>query len=131
MKKLLNALLSHQIDSYYLLIVKFEIGPKTNVEVVLVDLLDHLDYATFDSGPGQVMLRAKAFYDAQALKSKIAAKSMKQKVAQLVELWEDGERRLVKNRQLGIQRIRRKVEGYGKIDGHYVTPESQAPLNLQ
>lgn len=131
MKRLLGVLLSHRIDSYYLLIVKFDINSKIGTEVIFIDLLDHLDYVTFDSGPGQIMLKAKAFYDAQGLKTKVVPKPMKQKVAALVELWEDGERRLVKNRKRGIARLRKEVEAYGTIDGHYVTPETQKPLNLQ
>ena len=48
MRKLLTALLSHRIDSYYLLIVKFDVGSKIGTEVVFVDMLDHLDYGSSD-----------------------------------------------------------------------------------
>ena len=65
LKKVLKAIMTRQIDSYYLLIVKMQINGETiTPSVYLVDMLDWLDYVTFDSGPGQMMLRAAGFYTA-------------------------------------------------------------------
>ena len=63
LKKVLSAIIARQIDSYYLLIVKMHLGPKAiTPSVYFIDMLDWLDYVTFDSGPGQMMLRAVAFF---------------------------------------------------------------------
>lgn len=67
MKKLLDALLMHQIDSYYLLMVKLEIQQQTTCVVHFVDMLDYLDHVTFDSGPGQIMLKARSFFTARSI----------------------------------------------------------------
>lgn len=57
LNKLVNALLDREIDSYYLLFVKMILQSASVQPVVyLVDILDYLDYVTFDSGPGQIML---------------------------------------------------------------------------
>ena len=58
-KKVLSAITERQIDSYYLLMVKIAIDDGTGAiepSVVFTDMLDWLDYVTFDSGPGQMML---------------------------------------------------------------------------
>jgi hypothetical protein len=73
--KLIEAILHEQVDSYYLLIVKMDsldspsklgVVAKTVItpHVYLVDMLDYLDFITFDSGPGQAMLKEKQFYAA-------------------------------------------------------------------
>lgn len=62
LKKLLDALLDQQIDSYYLLMVKLEIQQPITCLIHFIDMLDYLDYVTFDSGPGQIMLKSRLFF---------------------------------------------------------------------
>ena len=130
MKELLAALLEYRIDSYYLLFVKIAtVQGKFASKVHFVDMLDYLDYVTFDSGPGQIMLRSKDFF--QAFESKCAPenKPLSQKVGGLVDLLEDGERRLIRNRRTTLKRFRVAVSNYNSSH-HKVTPESQAVFHL-
>ena len=59
--KLTSAMLDHIVDCYYLLFVKFTDAAPPEVDVELINLLDYLDYVHFDSGTGQMMLRADRF----------------------------------------------------------------------
>ena len=107
LNKLLGLLLNDVIDSYYLLIVKMKIEGKaleeevdeTDLEPVkiepkiyLVDMLDKLDFVTFDSGPGQLMLKEKQFYEHMETSSSLVEKTLAEKVSHLVDLREDGSR---------------------------------------
>ena len=131
LKKLLNALLLEQIDSYYLLIVKFDLHQLASCQVYFLDMLDYLDYVTFDSGPGQIMLKANKFYQALAEKVVPAPLSLGQKVNQLLDLLEDGERRLIDNRRRVLLTYRQKVADYNQTPTHLVTAATQAALNLR
>jgi len=64
MQKLLNYIFKMRIDSYYLLIIKFDTSPPIAHKTYLVDLLDWIDFITYDAGPGQIMLRERDFYKA-------------------------------------------------------------------
>lgn len=80
-KKLLSALVNCQIDSYYLLMVKLEIGSPIKPTIYFLDMLDYLEYVTFDSGPGQIMLKAASFFryydpDAPMLRKSAKEKSL-------------------------------------------------------
>lgn len=132
--KLLDALLKHQIDSYYLLIVKMrlesvpasadvpdsELAPdEIAANVYLVDMLDYLDYVTFDAGPGQTMLREKQFYEAADAGWQPAQQTIGDKVSRLIDLLEDGDRRLIENRARKMERLRASFLAYqdaGLID---------------
>jgi hypothetical protein len=92
-----------------------------------VDMLDYLEFITFDSGPGQAMLREKQFYDAVDANEIPLPKSMAQKVQKCMELMEDGDRRLIINRRVKMHALRLDVEAYKKSDGHVV---SQKELDL-
>lgn len=123
--KLLDRLMKHEIDSYYLLIVKmsFEVdedGVPTSVtpNIYFVDMLDYLDYITFDAGPGQTMLREKQFYEAIDGGVNLKALSLSEKVVRLTELLEDGDRRLIENRRKKMERIRKDVENYNGLGSH-------------
>lgn len=65
LRKLLKSFLQKQIDSYYLLMIKFlSLDDETVApHVYFVDMLDYLEYLHFDSGPGQIMLRSKNFFE--------------------------------------------------------------------
>jgi hypothetical protein len=131
LKKLLDALVDYRIDSYYLLMVKVEEGARVAASVFFVDMLDYLDYVTFDSGPGQIMLRAKSFFNAFAEGIIPPPRSIAGKVDRLMDLLEDGERRLIKNRAKSLASFRERVKAYRQGTPGLVTPASQEPLNLQ
>ena len=131
LKKLLDSFLLQQIDSYYLLIIKFEIKKTIGCSVYFVDLLDHLDYVTFDSGPGQIMLKSNNFFEAMRENIQPVKRTIQYKVKKLMALLEDGERRLVENRKRDLKIFRERFKEYVLNDRHIVTPESQKPLNLQ
>ena len=133
--KLLDALLGREIDSYDLLIVKMrleghvasedvlelELRPDSIVpNVYFVDMLDYLEFITFDSGPGQAMLREKQFYEAVDGGYVPPALTMAEKVSRLVDLIEDGDRRLFENRAKKMARLRSSFEAYKTVDGHAV-----------
>lgn len=131
LKKLLNALLNYQIDSYYLLMVKPKIEKEITCSVYFIDMLDYLNYFTFDSGPGQIMLRADKFFNAMDKGVKPEGLSIIEKVEQLMKMYEDGERRLAENRKKTLVEYRKIFNTYKKQGRHVVTPETQASLNLK
>lgn len=130
MNKLLEALLRHEIDSYYLLIVKMHmpgVAPAETTkdkdldlqrivpDVYFIDMLEYLDpqFLAFDAGPGQIMLKEKAFYEAFANGEVLPTRSSEEKVSHLADLMEDGHRRLIANRKVKLASLRRMVQGYG------------------
>jgi len=63
LEKLTQGILNHIVDSYWLLLLRFEINDSgTLVGIKLVNILDYLDFMHFDAGPGQIMLRSDRFY---------------------------------------------------------------------
>jgi hypothetical protein len=123
--KLIEAILHEQVDSYYLLIVKMdrvEINAKVVItpHVYLVDMLDYLDYITFDSGPGQAMLKERQFYEAYNAGKRPPSLSLAQKLSKMIDLYEDGNRRLFENREKKLDRIRAKVRLYSQRGSHKV-----------
>lgn len=131
LKKVLSVIMARQIDSYYLLIVKMEITKKGIIpSVYFVDMLDWLDYVSFDSGPGQMMLRAVKFFNEYDPK-KIGALDIKAKVQKLMDLYEDGERRLKLNRESDLNRYRQEFSTFMASGDFVVTPETQRSLMLQ
>lgn len=140
--KLLDALLNHWIDSYYLLIVKMRLSSvPASVEVesaqlvpdhivpniYLVDMLDYLDFVTFDAGPGQSMLKEKPFYEAVDSGWFPARLTIAEKVSRLIDLLEDGDRRLIENRRKKMERIRADFASYQRRTSFIVNQEK---LNL-
>ncbi len=130
LKKLLNALISRHIDSYYLLIVKLSIGDPISPQVYFTDMLDHLAYVTFDSGTGQIMLKAKPFFTNFNPEETRPIKTTEQKVRDLLNLLEDGERRLQINRERVLKTMRQEVSSYLENGTFQVTPETQEGLHL-
>ena len=132
LKKVLSAITARQIDSYYLLMVKIAISEVTgDIEpsIVFTDMLDWLDYVTFDSGPGQMMLKAKAFfaaYDPSAIKDQ----TMAGKVTTLFNLYKDGERRLRINRERDLEKYSDIVERFLDSGDWAVTPATQGGLSI-
>ena len=131
LKKVLRAIMQRQIDSYYLLIVKMAIGPNTIApSVYFVDMLDWLDYVTFDSGPGQMMLRAVRFFQ-EYDPDRPAKLDIQDKVRTLMELYEDGEKRLRQNRERDFGDFQKDFERFMKDGTFAVTPDTQGALRLQ
>lgn len=114
MQKLLDYILNHWIDSYYLLIVKFALGDSIRHKAVLVDMLDWLDFIAYDAGPGQIMLRERDFYEALAAGHRPAHRSMPEKVDHLFSRFESGVDSLIRNRKDRLQRQRKKFSRFGE-----------------
>lgn len=128
LKKLLVALLRRQIDSYYLLIVKMSLSEPRRVRVYFVDILKYLHFTTFDSGPGQIMLREREFYEAMEKGPAPSASTMREEIATLLTMLEDADVRLVRNRKKKLDAIRRQLDDYDGVGGHVV---DQGPLGLK
>lgn len=120
LKKLLRALVKDQIDSYYLLFVKFELVPTVRPKVFLVDLLDHLEFATYDDGPGQMMLLEEKFFTAMTGGINDASWSMTAKIDRLFEMLKDGNRRLIQNRERTIADFEKRIAEYKAHSRHII-----------
>ncbi len=124
LKKLLRALVKDQIDSYYLLFVKFELAPAVRPRVYLVDLLDHLDFATYDDGPGQMMLVEEKFFHAMAGGHRGSPASISTKIDRLFALLKDGNRRLIVNRERTIASFEKLIAEYKSRSVHAIDQAS-------
>ena len=112
MQKLLDYILKRWIDSYYLLIVKFHLGSPIEHKAYLIDLLDWLDFAAFDAGPGQLMLREGDFYEAYESGAKPDALNISAKVEKLFIRFEEGVRSLFENRKRRLAGQRRLFQSF-------------------
>lgn len=108
LKRVMSSIIDRTIDSYYLLMVKFEIDRERESithNVYLTDILNWLELpggesvVTFNSGPGQTMLKAKRFYEllAQGISPKFH--SVQKKMKLLMDLYLEGERNLIRDRE--------------------------------
>lgn len=130
LKKVLSAIMASQIDSYYLLIVKMQVATEHIASsVFLIDMLDWLDYVAFDSGPGQMMLKAAKFFHEYDPKT-VRSLGMEDKFKQLMDLYEDGEQRLRQNRDRDLQDYRQRFQAFMTDKDFVVTPETQRSLLL-
>ena len=122
MEKLLNYLFRCWIDSYYLLIVKFDISKRSDIthETYFFDLLDWTDFVTYDAGPGQIMLKEQDFYDAYDSESAPPRRSMQEKVDRLFGLFEQQVEALFQNR-------RRRLRMHDKIN-EVIRGSAEEPL---
>ena len=98
--------------------------------IVFTDMLDWLSYTTFHSGTGQMMLRAKAFFDAYD-PSMVQTRTISEKVSDLFALYEDGERRLRVNRDRDLAMYRDAVAKFLDSDNWVVTSTTQESLSLR
>lgn len=112
LKKVLTAILNRQIDSYYILIVKFDVV-NPDASVYLVDLLDYLDYTHFDSGPGQLMLKERFFYEAMAKNIFPPDLSILEKTEKLMGILEEADERLRRNRDQARMHLQERVYDFG------------------
>jgi len=114
--KLLKRLLGHQIDSYYLLIVKFIKSQQYQPRLYFFDLLDYLDFTNFDLGPGQMMLQEKKFYEYADSGQKPPKLSLHDKVDKCVVIMHEAYERLLKNRKTRIDELTKQISKFKKAN---------------
>lgn len=121
LKKLLRVLLADRIDSYYLLFVKFDLSNEPAPKVFLVDLLEHLHFATYDDGPGQMMLREQDFFsEMESGRLSATGLTMLEKIVRLFDLLKDGNRRLILNRERTIKDFEQAIIDYRRRPKHVI-----------
>lgn len=120
MKKLLRSLLADQIDAYYLLFVKFELGATVRPRVLLVDLLDHLNWTTYDDGPGQMMLLEQKFFEAMDRGYRASVTPIVTKIDRLFAMLIGGNARLILNRKRTIAQFQTAIEAYKGQSVHVI-----------
>ena len=134
LKKVLRAFLEFQIDAYYLLFVKFSPAPdEVTAKVYLADMLDIPAYLTFDSGPGQMMLKGTNFFrDVKpgVFQSQKSA-NFAERINLLLDMLEDGEMRLRNNRDRDLASYRNLVTQFRTARAGQVTSDTQHGLNLR
>ena len=104
MQKLLDYVFQGWIDSYYLLIIKFDISEAITHKAYLLDLLDWTDFIAYDAGPGQIMLREKDFYGASDDGHTPPDRPIASKIESLFTRFEEGVQSLFTNRQQRLER---------------------------
>jgi hypothetical protein len=111
LNKLTKAVAQRWIDSYYLLFIHFVTTRPETVEVALADLL-HIaeDYAHFDSGTGQFMLKAGKYDEPpppiySAVDPDVA-------LAHLRHVREDGNRRLFAKREVDLEKMLEEIADF-------------------
>ena len=114
MEKLLNYLFSQWIDSYYLLVVKFDTSVRTNIthRTYFFALLEWTEFITYDAGPGQIMLKEHDFYEAYDSGSNPPRRSIPDKVSFLLDLFEQQLEALFENRRKRLSRQRGRLERF-------------------
>ena len=122
--KLLMRLLQHQIDSYYLLVVKFiKFQTQYQPNLYFFDLLDYLDFTNFDLGPGQIMLQEKKFYEHADSGQKPAKLSLPEKIDKCVVIMYDAYERLLHNRKTRIDNLTKQISKFKKANDFTVNQE--------
>ena len=120
LKRLLRVLVKDQIDSYYLLFVKFELVDAVKPKVFLVDLLEHLEFATYNDGPGQMMLREAEFFTAMEGGHVASSTPIVTKIDRLFDMLKDGNRRLIRDRERTITGFEKLIAAYKAQERHIV-----------
>ncbi len=124
MQKLLDYILKRWIDSYYLLIIKFDLSTNNIAhKLYFIDLLDWLDFITYDAGPGQIMLREQELYDQLDSNSTPESRTIFEKVEVLFDLFERQLKNLVANRIRRLDRQRGLSRQFQ--ESHFVVDQSQ------
>jgi hypothetical protein len=111
LNKLTKAVAQRWIDSYYLLFIHFITTDPETVKVALADLL-HIaeDYAHFDSGTGQFMLKAGKYDEPPP--PIYAAIDPDVALSHLREVREDGNRRLFAKREADLTKMRDEIADF-------------------
>ena len=100
--------------------VAHELGETVRPKVLLVDLLDHLDWTTYDDGPGQMMLLEQKFFEAMDGGYCATATAIVSKIDRLFDMLKDGNRRLILNRRRTIATFEKAVAAYKAQRVHVV-----------
>ena len=116
MRKLLDYIFRRWIDSYYLLIIKFDTSNQITHKAYLVDLLDWIGFISYDAGPGQIMLHEQDFYDAFDSNHIPPEKSILEKTEALFHLFETQVQVLLTNRQARLDKQRSSLEDFLNSD---------------
>lgn len=117
LSKLTVALLEHWIDSYYLLLVKFSDDDPPSPSVQLVDILHHLDFLHFDSGTGQLMLRADRFAAHVGGGCSGTPLTLEQTVKRLVVMRREGDARLMATRERKLVLLDQRLRAFDASQG--------------
>ncbi|MFG0256334.1 MAG: hypothetical protein ACF8GE_00350 [Phycisphaerales bacterium JB043] len=123
MQKLLNYIFNRWIDSYYLLIIKFNISKSISHKTYLIDLLDWTEFITYNAGPGQIMLREQEFYETADNEYVPPARSIQEKIDSLFNLFESQVASLIRQRTARLEAQRRMLEQF-KQDAFVVDQSS-------
>jgi hypothetical protein len=122
--KLLSRLLKLQIDSYYLLVVKFtELHQQYQPRIYFFDLLDYLDFTNFDLGPGQIMLQEKRFYEFADGGQEPPKLSLQDKVDKCVVIMQEAYERLLNNRKKRIDKLTKQISKFKTADSFVLNQE--------
>ena len=110
LEKLTKAILDHEIDSYWLLLIRIDTSSaEFTASLKLINIFDYLDLMTFHSGPGQLMLRSKIFYTYIEAGGAPKPLTLGETVERLVALRHDGDARLFQNRKRKLADLKKKV----------------------
>lgn len=110
LKKVAGALATGRIDSYWLLLVKVDVRTTpASAHVDFVNLFRYLDFVAYDSGTGQLMLKAKEFTAARALGNSGTRRTSAEILDWLYETCEDADRRLIDERRRKRAALQAKV----------------------
>jgi len=117
LSRLLSFLLHEQVDCYYVLIIKIsQVSVKDKMRfiphVYFVDMLDYLDYVSYNAGPGQLMIKEKEFY--KALESGKTTKhlSVDERVLKLASIFQEGLDRLILDRRKKMTKKLGQASGF-------------------
>ena len=110
--KLTEALLDHLIDSYYLLFVKFTDTNPPKADVELINLLGYLEFVHFDSGTGQMMLRADRFMKRMETGESDVEASVSDALARLLDMRREGDQNLAENRAKKLAALEKKAAAF-------------------
>lgn len=112
MQKLLNYIFNRWIDSYYLLVIKFHQNNEITHKSYLIDLLDWVDFITYDAGPGQIMLHERDFYEAFDSGQIPRERTIVEKTEFLFQLFERQLISLFTNRKERLERQKDMLDGF-------------------
>ena len=110
MRKLLAYLFQHLIDCYYLLIIKCDVSQGITHKAYFFNLLDWLEFISYDAGPGQIMLREQNFYEAFDSGYMPQERSIQEKTSLLFKMFEEQVQVLISNRESMIRAQREEFE---------------------
>lgn len=118
MNKLIESIVNYEIDSYYLIILKFtKVSNRWQVACCeMINLIDYLqDFTTFDSGPGQIMLKEKKLYDFLVAGNTKPSLSLPDALQVLIKMQEDAFTVLKRNRRADINQHKKLINKF--VDG--------------